>query len=166
MINRILVVIALAVSVGALSYAFYVSEKVEKVVVVDVIKVFNEFKMKKELEARAEKVLNQYAQEIDSLGVLLEQTEKNNDEKSSEIFEQLLYDKKVEVQQAYEVSNKNINEQVWKRLNPLIDEFSKEHNYRIVIGANGMGTVLYTDESAERTNDLIQFINKKYANGK
>ena len=111
-------------------------------------------------------MLNQYAQQIDSLGVLLEQTEKNNDEKSSEIFEQLLYNKKVEVQQAYEVSNKNINEQVWKRLNPLIDEFSKEHNYRIVIGANGMGTVLYTDESAERTNDLIQFINKKYANGK
>lgn len=67
--------------------------------------------------------------------------------------------------EAYEASNSTINEKVWKRLNPLIDDFGKKNNIRIMIGANGMGTVLYNDNSVSMTNELIEFINKNYKTG-
>ena len=50
---------------------------------------------------------------------------------------------------------KNINEQVRDRLNPLIKDFAVKNNYRIVVGANGMGTVLYNADVVDITDKLI-----------
>jgi outer membrane protein len=164
--NRIIVT-ALSVALLLIAiYCVYINSKLDKIVVVDVVKVFNGFEMKKELESRVDVELNEYSAGIDSLNALLDQAIKNKDVTRGEIIEQMLYQQKMQAQQAYEVSNKNINEQVWKRLNPLIDEFSKKNNYRIVLGANGMGSILYNDEAVDRTQELLQFVNSKYQNGK
>lgn len=148
-----------------LSWLYYVHNELNKIVVVDVIQVFNEFRMKKELESSVEKELNMYSDRIDSLTSLYELSIGNKDESRARVIGEDIAYVKMETQRVYEISNKNINELVWKRLNPLIKEFAEKNSYRIVIGANGMGSVLYNKEVTDRTKDLISFINTRYETG-
>lgn len=147
-----------------ITYTF-LNKKIDNIIVVDVIKVLNEFKMKKDLEAKVEVRLAEYTNRLDSLKALLkitdEQSNKANFIKLASVYRNL----EEEFQNTYEISNRTINEEVWKRLNPLIKEFGKENNYRLMIGANGMGTVLYNTDVVDKTGDLIKYINSKYEKG-
>jgi outer membrane protein len=163
--RHFLSILALIISLVAVVFTFYTNTKVERVVVVDVIRVFDEFKLKKDLEKRVEAPLSALSGQIDSLKALFEQAQQRNDEKAVQGYGQDLYQLQQQAQNAYELSNKNINEQVWKRLNPLIDEFGKVNNYKVIIGANGMGSVLYNDKAIDRTDALIKYVNSKYEKG-
>jgi outer membrane protein len=73
----------------------------------------------------------------------------------------LQYNAKAQIEQ----SDKEVNEQIWKRINPVIDEFAKKNNFSIIIGGNGMGTVLYSNNAINVTTKLIEYANNKYENG-
>lgn len=144
-------------------FIYRINNKIDNIIVIDIIKVVNEFKMKKDLESKVEMRLHGYDAKLDSFKTSIEKINLE-DEKVKDVinnYRQL----QLEAQNAYETSNKSINEQIWKRLNPLIDEFGKENRYKLVIGANGMGTVLYKDNSIDKTKELINYINRKYENG-
>jgi len=51
---------------------------------------------------------------------------------------------------------------IWKRLNPYIAEYGKEKGYAYIYGANGTGNVLYADEGEDITDELIEYVNKRY----
>lgn len=139
----------------------------KKIAVVDVIKLVNEFQMKKDLEARSMQDLKQIGMATDSLKRLLQA--KGNDAQSDKEEVQNLYTTYLGAQRQYDTQveqiSQEINQQVWNRLNPLIDEYGKKENLRLVIGANGMGTVLYNDDYYDHTQQLIKYINDKYAKG-
>lgn len=162
--NALQLILAFIV-ITLVAFCFYLNQKIDNVVVVDVIKVFNEFKMKKQLEDKVSIELDRYSIQIDSLTSLLEMSNKRQDDTKGEIIANEIYNLRSTAQRAYDISNKNINEQVWNRLNPMIKDFAKEGGYRIVIGANGMGTVLYNIEGVDRTEELIKFINNRYETG-
>src|SRR5690606_30007217 len=67
--------------------------------------------------------------------------------------------------QYYHQSSQEINKKIWERLNPVIEQYGKERGFALVIGANGAGTVLYGAPRQDVTDDLIQFVNNKYAKG-
>jgi outer membrane protein len=56
----------------------------------------------------------------------------------------------------------SLNAIIWKRLNPLIQEYGKENKYKMIFGANGTGNLLYSDSSLDISNNLINYVNKKY----
>jgi outer membrane protein len=158
----ILFLIAIAFSSGLF---FYLNSKINKVVVIDAIKVFNEFKMKKDLEAKVEVKLKGYTEQLDSMKAIVDNALQRNDSATAIAVSGHLQSLQDEVSRAFQVSNQAINEQVWKRLNPLIDEYGKKEGYRVIIGANGMGSVLYKDDAVDRTGSVIKFINIKYEKG-
>ncbi len=165
--KRIIIYLSpIVVLLATLIYSYSVSVKVDKIVVVDVIRVFNEFEMKKELESKVEVELNSYSDHLDSLSALYNLAIENNDNSRANVMKEEIAYAKNEIQRIYDVSNKNINEQVWKRLNILIKEFAKEQHYRIVVGANGMGSVLYNEDATDKTSELISFINTRYETGR
>lgn len=164
-INKIFTAMMLFSIIATVGGVLYVNNKVEKIVTVDVIKLFNEFKMKKDLEAKVDVQLQLYSVKIDSLSGMLKNAATNNDKNTYDLINKDLYQLQGEAQKAYEVSNKNINQQVWKRLNEMISEYGKVKGYRIIVGANGMGSVIYNDNSVDKTIDLINFVNGKYENG-
>ena len=148
--------------VATIIYSVWSSQNLKKVVVADAIELVNEFSLKKELESKVEGKLNEYNHLVDSLNGIVENSSNPNYKKKITLEMRNIQE---EARQAYEISNRNINEQVWKRLNPWIEEFGKENDYKIIIGSNGMGTVLYNNNVTECTSDLIQFVNKKYETG-
>jgi outer membrane protein len=139
----------------------------KKIAVVDAIKLVNAYKMKVEMEAKSAGALKFLAHRADSLKQDLIVQSKNKDipkEKLNELYS-ALSNAQGQFERTYQQSNQEINEQVWKRLNPLIDEYGKSNGYRLIIGANGMGSVLYNDEYYDRTKEVIDFVNRKYEEG-
>jgi len=145
-------------------YLFYEVLQIKKIVMIDAIKLFNEFKMKNELEGMERVKLETMTQRIDSIEKIIKLIQQEKKEVSREMIESYNRSKMI-LDDEYNTSNKQINEQVWKRLNPLIDNFGKENGYHLIIGANGMGTVLYNDSYLDVTQKAITYINKKYEEG-
>lgn len=139
----------------------------KKIAVVDAIKLVNSYKMKMELEAKSAGALKFLAHRADSIKQNLVAQSKIKDVPKDRLNE--LYttftNAQGELERLYQQSNQEINDQVWKRLNPLVDEYGRGNGYRLIIGANGMGSVLYNDEYYDRTKEVIDFVNKKYEEG-
>lgn len=161
----LITVIACGLTAGALLFLEYRSHK--KIAVVDAVKLFNSYKMKVEMETAAAGSLKLLAGKADSLKNELAVRSKAQSAPRAELetLFQSFRQAQSDLEQAYQESNQDINEQVWKRLNPLIDEYGKAQGFRLIIGANGMGSVLYNDDYYDRTQALIDFVNKKYESG-
>lgn len=165
-IRQILITL-IACSITAAAVLFAVRNGNKKIAVVDAIQLFNSYKMKLELEGKAAGRLKFLGQQADSLKNELTTGSKAqgvSPERLEELYRSF-NNAKMTFEQEYRESNQTINEQVWKRLNPLIDEYGKEQGLRLMLGANGMGNVLYNDDYYDHTKPLIEFVNKKYENG-
>jgi Skp family chaperone for outer membrane proteins len=162
----IVVIVGLLITLINSVMIFMDHNRGKKTVVIDVIRVFNEFKMKKDLESRVAVQLTALSDQVDSLKAVYNDVFKRN--ANDPRLEPLAADVdtlQARGQRAYTISDKTINEQVWMRLNTLINEFGAQYDYQLMIGANGMGTVLYNKKDLDKTEDLIKFINAKYELG-
>ena len=137
----------------------------KKIGVVDAIKLFDQFNMKKELEGREKVKLQGLARQMDSLKNLLTMAHASKNEAEEQKLVATYNYVKSDLENKYKESNRDINEQVWKRLNPALDEYGKKQGLHLIIGANGMGSVLYNDDYYDLTSDAIKFVNKKYEEG-
>ena len=167
--KKILIVVlaaALLLTIANTIGLVYCYRQTKGTVVIDVIKLFNEFRMKKDLENRVAVKLNDYAAGIDSMQAVY--TAMNKSHADPDLIRQTgerVDTMRSRAQRAYVTSDKAINEQVWMRLNSLLTEYGEKYGYTLVIGANGMGTVLYNQKSIDKTEELIKFVNQKYEMG-
>lgn len=143
-----------------------INAKEKKIAVVDAVRLFDEYNMKTELEEIAKKQLQSESRQIDSVANALKMAQAANASQEDQGKLEGTYKyMKSKLDEDYAQSNRDINEKVWKRLNPLLQEYGKKNKLHLIIGANGMGTVLYNDDFYDRTKDVIQFVNKRYAEG-
>jgi outer membrane protein len=143
-----------------------VNRNEKKIAVVDAVKLFDSYNMKKELEEIAKNQLQTESKQLDSVSNALNMAKATN--KGDDEVKKLAYSYnylKSKLENDYTQSNHDINEKIWKRLNPLLNEFGKMNQLHLVIGANGMGSVLYNDAFYDRTEEVIKFVNKRYAEG-
>lgn len=119
------------------------------------------------MEAKAGGRLQYLAQRADSLKkeFAVKRTMKDIPQTDLEQLYKAFSQAQGNLEQEYQQSNQTINEQVWKRLNPLVDAYGKEQGLRLIIGANGMGSVLYNDAYYDRTKEVTAYVNKKYEEG-
>lgn len=156
---RIISVILLA---GLLAFTAYRSFFVRDTVYVDIGKVLENYTYKKELEKNATGNLMVVKNMIDSLR-LVGSMKAAGPERSR--LDSNVSHLESEFARYIRQSNEAITQKVWERLNPAIQQFGKEHSYKIIVGANGMGTVLYGDPRCDITNELTAFVNKSYEKG-
>lgn len=133
----------------------------KKIVVVDAIKLFNGFRMKQEMEQEVAVVLKSMNARCDSLATVLKAMESSGKDLDRSVLD-AYREARTGVDQQYESSNAEINQQVWKRLNIMLADFGKQRNYGVVVGANGMGSVLYNSETYDVTEEAIKFVNNAY----
>ena len=161
-----IMLISLVVSLltGTVVY-FMVAAQAKKIGVIDAVRLFDQYNMKKELEGRSKGKFQSMGKQLDSLANALNMAKatKNADEEKNLTYAYSYFKQRLEAE--YKQNNQEINQQVWKRLNTAIEEYGKNRKLHLIIGANGMGSVLYDDETYDMTNDAIQFINKKYEQG-
>lgn len=166
-LNRLMksaIIAGIALCIINLLISLFIYYNTKKIGFVDTIRLVNGYKFKEDLEAQEEKRLNAIKQAADSFKTLYSVMAKapNPDtNKMNGVMAQV--DRLSAVfQQEYQRSNQEINEKVWKRLNPAIQDFSKAHHMELLVGANGMGTVLYGSDARDYTEDMLNYVNSKY----
>lgn len=147
-------IVALSLSIITLKNEFGKT----KVVYVDIGKLLEGYKFKKDLEAEGTKNLYKIKNAVDSLKMVQKL-------KSDPLIDsQIVYAERA-FDQYYTYSNQEMTKKIWERLNPLLEEFGKDNNYELIVGANGAGTVLYGEKRNDVTELAINFMNKKYEKG-
>lgn len=138
-----------------------------KIVSADVLKVANEFKLKLDLEKDQKNELEQYKKIVDSLKNNFEYLYKQNkSEAEMKKAYEMAFDAETEFNQILQALDEENNMKIWNRLNPLIDSFAIHKGYDLIIGANGMGTVLYMSGHVDVTDELLEYVNNQYENKK
>lgn len=170
-ITVILVIVAMGVTI-ATNYFINNRQLEKKCAWIDISKVYQEFKMKKELEKDVQVVESARKHILDSLELGLKmianQFEALSD-KEKDVMAQQFQQKKQEYltrQQEFGEDNEqlrsNYNQQVLKQINQYVKDFALQEDYYMVLGAEGSGALMYAKETSDITEEMIKFINNKY----
>ncbi|MBI3518110.1 MAG: OmpH family outer membrane protein [Bacteroidetes bacterium] len=146
-----------------------------KTAYIEIKKVFNGFQMKKELEKEYEKTQKGRDKILDSLSFNLKLMSKHlNERKNSKIeipkdeIYQFEYNReeflklKKQYQEDNAVLSQKYDNQILAQLTQYVIEYGKKNNYDIILGADGNGSLMYSKESYNISEDIIVYINNKY----
>lgn len=155
-----LVVIALLI--GALTtYLFFALFSEKRVIVyVDSVKLFEGFKMTKEMKRVGEKEFNDRKLVLDNLYSSLQGSSVSVLQKK-ELMQQFIQGKE-ELEQFNQTFASEQTQKIWSRIRSYTSEFSKDQNYQLIVGSDNKQMVLFADEKIDVTNDLLTYLNKKY----
>lgn len=145
--------------------ALFFLNKEKKVAYVTTMKVFEEFKMKKEIELKYQKIQIMKQTYLDSIRLeirSLETTRKPEDELRWNELKKLYLIKEDQFNQENELLYKDFTEQIWKQLNQYVEDYGKENKYDFLFGAAGQGNIMYANDKEDKTKEVIEYVNKKY----
>ena len=155
--------LAIALVVG---YAIYIQFNTKRVAYVKTAIVFNDFKMKKALEAEYKKVENLRKVQLDSMMLILNMIHKEKDFKGKNEFLDYKTQEYKAKQQEFEESNialtEKYNEQIWNQLNQYIKDYGDKNSYDFIYGSSGDGNLMYAADRNDITQDVTNYVNVKY----
>lgn len=146
-----------------------------KVAYIDIKKVFNAFQMKKELETKYTQTQKSRERILDSLSFNLKIMSKHlNEQKNNkiEIDKEELYqfeykrEEYLKLKNQYAEDNAALSQkydsQILAQMTQYVIEFGKAKNYDIIFGADGNGSLMYSKDTYNISEDIITYINNKY----
>lgn len=139
---------------------FLLSDKNDaKLVYVDNAIVFSEFNLSKDLSKSRNTQLEHQKKYVDSLASLL--NKKTSTTSRDDLKKQFIK----ENQQLNEMNRhytKEVNTQVWDRLNTYIREFGEQNGYQLILGTRGDGNIMHAAEKLDVTKAFLKFANDRY----
>jgi len=158
--------IALCISITCMVMLF--SQK-QKTVFVNIETVYDEFLMKKELEAKFDNVASVRQQILDSLKleltILSKSITSKNDVEKINAFQakrQAYSLKEQNYLESTEQTNEQYKTQIWKQLSQYIKKFGSKNNYQYILGFENKSAVLYGDEAEDVTAEMSSYVNNAY----
>lgn len=154
------VIISLAVILLSLLY-FKLYQKTKTIAFVDTAYIFNNFKMKHELETDFTKNQELKKNELDSLFEAVKGIKAiGNEEKVKMIESEFIY-KKNKIIEDQERLKTSFDSQIWNQLNLFMKEYGEQNNIDLIIGANGGGSIMHGNVNISK--EFVEFANIKYS---
>jgi len=132
-------------------------------VYIDTSVVFSKFNMVKELQASHRPRLQGQKVVVDSIVSELQSLTVESSLK--EELESRFVSENNRLRQLEEYFSQELNQKVWTRLGSYVKEYGKSNGYTIVLSTQGFGSVMYSEEALDITDDFILYVNKKYEGG-
>lgn len=158
--NPLIVINIVLIAVLIIFFTLRILESDKKIVYVDSVKLFDGFVMTKEMKRVGEKEFNSRKSVLDNLYSNLQSPTISASEKK-ELMQQFIQ-RKEELEQFNETFGAEQSTKIWSRIKSYTAEFSKDENYRLVVGSDNKQTILFADEKIDVTNELLIYLNKKY----
>jgi outer membrane protein len=146
-----------------------------KVAYIDIKEVFEGFQMKKELQTKFEGTANARKLMLDSLGMQVKRLsmqiegEKNPSKDLMIEFElkrEEYFKKRDEFAESNSQMSAEYDQQILEQLSQYVKDFGKENKYVFIYGATEAGNIMYGEENANITKEVISYINKRYSGKK
>lgn len=164
------------VLVVAWNLADYFFMRKEKSAYIELGKVYEGFNMKKEYEQIAKTEVMGNRNRVDSMELELKQMSLRIAEidsvKNRNLYRKSVSDffarreKYVEIKKSleyrYAENLKSYEEKIWNQINHYSKSFGADASYDYVFGVAGNGTLMYSREENNATDEFIAYINKKY----
>jgi outer membrane protein len=174
--NIILVILSLIIVVLVILFGINMMKN-KKISYVNSVELVQKYKGMIEARKEMEKKSQVWQANIDTLVIEFQtelkkyEKERNSmSEKERRLNEELLNNKKVQVDQYSEaIRNKNKKEndklagEALTKLNVCIKEYGKKKGYLVILGANESGNVIYADETIDITKEVIEEANKQFS---
>jgi outer membrane protein len=169
---------ALALLLAAIS--FYFAKSSSELVYVDVNKLIEGYERTKIAKAEFEKKATTMKGNVDSLMTGWQKELQNYEKerttlspKELKLKQELLQNKQQQINGYQEAIQKKIQEEdkkvtqtVINDINDYVKEYGKKHGYKIIFGASGGGNIMYAEESADLTADVLKGLNAEYGSKK
>lgn len=153
---------------------FYLGQQKNKVVVIDIMKVYQKTGIGKEVNQKIREQQNSYQVKMDTLMQewqaelkTFEKDRSNLSAKEVESRKKMLENKQTQIQQYASVQQQKIEEKKQKlfqdefnKLNEKVKEFARDKSYTLVIGANNSGNVLFVEDKKNVTDEFVEYLKK------
>lgn len=159
----------------------YSCQQPSKIGFVDNSELINEYQEKKDLEARMKTKIENFQKKNDSIGRAFQlevqdaqiKAAKMSKSKQDALMGQL-QQKQGMLQQQYQVEenaikqeSQSLNDSLLSKIKDYVAEYGKTNGYDYILGKNEyVGTVYYGKEETNLTKELLEALNKKYAEEK
>ena len=160
--DRILIGLSFIIAVTALTMIWKSDRMNESVVFVDISKLVDNYKLKKDLERSSSSDLNRIKGVVDSLTMIKKMSGISAGPTHTD---SALANAQYAFNRYYQLTNQEISKKVWERLNPVLEAYGKDKKLGLIIGATGAGTVLYGSKGKDITDDVIIYVNQQYEKG-
>lgn len=157
--KNILIIIGSVATVLVLAAMFQKNPKV-KIVYVDTTYLYQNCEVQKYYTKLIEDKKKTVKNKLDSLY----QVSKTSSE-SREVLDYNFGKKKEELEYQLAQFQSEYSAKVWNQISEYTLEFGQKNGYDYIMGANGQGNLMYAKESNNISKEVLEFINKKFADG-
>jgi Skp family chaperone for outer membrane proteins len=140
---------------------FYLEIKKQTTYTVDSKTLFEGFLMTQESKKTGGIVLKKYK---DSIEYLKFQTQLANVQKKI-MLEQRIIKYQQDALKFSQNFEQNETEKIKNRLTAYVKKYAEKKKYRLIVGINNSGLVLYSDQKHDITNEVLINVNKLYEGG-
>jgi outer membrane protein len=143
----------------------------EKTGYVELNKLFEDFQLKKELQAQLSQIKTSRKNILDSLEFQLKimakqiQAENQKDQEkvaSFEIKKENFFEKKRQFEEDNEAVTKQYDAQIISQLSQYVKDYGEKYSYTYIFGADGSGFLMFSMQQKNITEDVKKFINERY----
>ncbi len=147
----------------------------DKVSIIDSTRLLNEYNGTKLAIAEFEQKSKVLQSNLDTLTsefqAELKKFEKERNtmtEKEILLSQEILRNKQAQLEQYNEITRQKLQEEdkqmttrLLKKVNQIIENLGREHNYKFILGAKGDGGVLYGEEAIDITDKILEILNEE-----
>lgn len=141
---------------------FVITQKEDEIVYVDNIRLFNGFNMTEDLNQINGLKIKKQKKKLDSLYTIYGIFRDNNQNDKLEGLEAQLRNEDEELKKMNQNFSDELSQSVWKRLNVYVKEYSVTKGYKIVLGTQGSGNVMFAADGIDITDAIIEYSNLNY----
>lgn len=155
----------LSVAVLAITIAFsmwYTNSKEKKVRYVDLIKVYQAFELTNMYEEKLTSLNEEGQRRMDSLSYQISLLDQKKSTDELRFLQQAFLQTRHNYNSERERLSGEFDNAIWKQLNQYLEEFSKEKELDVLLGANGTGNVLSGNPELDVTEEAIEYVNEKF----
>lgn len=156
--------------------SFFFNQNASKQVYVDVNKLMEGYSRTKIVRAEFQEKAKTLQANVDSLVTnwqnelkLYEKERSNYSKKELELKQELLGNKQQQINNYQQAIQKQIQEEdkkasqtVINDINDYVKEYGKKHKHQIIFGASGSGNIMYANEGADLTQEVLDGLNSDF----
>jgi outer membrane protein len=155
---------------GVISIGVFMLATQKKTAFVDLGKLYEGFELNKQRQTELQSMSIQFKNTLDSMALEIQSMESSLQANYDRITDEKLQVKKMNyykieenMQAKLEETKVKSDEQIWLQINTYTQEFGKEKGYDYIYGGNGTGSLMYANDSKDISEDVLVYINKKFA---